>query len=123
MTKTVKSVFASLSIAYALAYTTGVAFATTIPTWGTKRSPKNVQTDIIQSIMNVTNFILGFIAMIATLVIIMGGFQYLTAAGNEDSVATAKKTISYGVIGMVICGLAYAMVIVVSTVVLTKGVS
>lgn len=126
MTKTTKSIIASLTIAYALTYTSGVALAAaavSIPTWGTKRPPSNVQTDIIQAIMNVTNFILGFIAMIATLVIIYGGVQYLTAAGNEDSVATAKKTISYGIIGMVIAGLAYAMVIVVSTVILTKGVS
>lgn len=124
MTKTVKSALASLTIAYAMAYSSGVALAAaTIPKWGTKRAPANVKTDIIESIMNVTNFILGFIAMIATLVIIYGGFMYLTAAGNEDTVATAKKTISYGVIGMVICGLAYAMVIVVSTVVLTAGVT
>lgn len=122
MTKLFKSLSASAMIAYAMMYSTSVAFAA-IPTWGTKRAPKNVQTDIIQAIMNVTNFILGFIAMVATLVIIYGGVQYLTAAGNEDAVATAKKTISYGVIGMVIAGLAYAMVIVVSTVVLTAGIS
>ncbi len=123
MNKLIKGLSASATIAYAMVYTTSVAFATSIPTWGTKRPPSNVQTDIIQAIMNVTNFILGFIAMIATLVIIYGGVQYLTAAGNEDSVATAKKTISYGIIGMVIAGLAYAMVIVVSTVILTKGVT
>ena len=68
--------------------------------------------------MNVTNWILGFIAIIATLVIIYGGVLYLTAAGNEDAVATAKKTISYGIIGIVIAGLAYAMVVVVSAVIL-----
>ncbi len=123
MNKLIKGLSASATIAYAMVYTTSVAFATSIPTWGTRRPPSNVQTDIIQAIMNVTNFILGFIAMIATLVIIYGGVQYLTAAGNEDSVATAKKTISYGIIGMVIAGLAYAMVIVVSTVILTKGVT
>ncbi|NCF74933.1 MAG: hypothetical protein GWO87_00375 [Xanthomonadaceae bacterium] len=70
--------------------------------------------------MNVTNWILGFIAIVATLVIIYGGVQYLTSGGNEDTVANAKKTISYGIIGIVISGLAYAMVIVVSTVILTS---
>lgn len=87
--------------------------------WGDKRAPEGVPTDIKGAIMNVTNWILGFVAIIATLVIIYGGVLYLTAAGNEDSVATAKKTISFGIIGIVICGLAYAMVIVVSTVILS----
>ena len=68
--------------------------------------------------MNITNYILGFIAIIATLVVIWGGVQYLTAGGNEDAVANAKRTISYGVIGMVVAGLAYALVIVVSQVIL-----
>ena len=92
--------------------------ASAISTWGHTNPPGGVPTDIEQAIMNITNYVLGFIAIIATLVIIWGGVQYLTAAGNEDAVANAKKTISYGIIGMVIAGLAYAMVIVVSTVIL-----
>jgi len=121
MNKIMKGLSASALMTYAFTLSVNVASATALTsmTWGYKNAPKGVKTDIVDSIMNITNFILGFIAMIATLVIIYGGFQYLTAAGNEDSVANAKKTISYGVIGMVICGLAYAMVIVVSTVVLT----
>lgn len=103
-------------IAYTMAYSTALAY---ISPWGSTCQPTGVPTDIRQAIMNVTNFILGFIAMVATLVVIWGGVQYLTAGGNEDAVANAKKTISYGVIGIVIAGLAYAMVIVVSTVILS----
>ena len=86
--------------------------------WSDSIAPDNVPSDIKAALMNVTNWILGFIAIIATLVIIYGGVLYLTAAGNEDAVATAKKTISYGIIGIVIAGLAYAMVVVVSAVIL-----
>ena len=92
--------------------------AANISTWGATCAPGNVPTDIRAAIMNVTNWILGFVAIIATLVVIYGGVLYLTAAGNEESVENAKKTISYGIIGVVICGLAYAIVIVVSTVIL-----
>ncbi|MCK5084583.1 MAG: hypothetical protein KAQ64_02935 [Candidatus Pacebacteria bacterium] len=88
--------------------------------WGDETAPDNVPTDIKAAIMNVTNWILGFVAIIATLVVIYGGVLYLTAAGNEDNVATAKKTIAYGIIGIVVTGLAYAMVIVVSTVILSR---
>jgi heme/copper-type cytochrome/quinol oxidase subunit 2 len=119
MRKLIKGIAASSAAAYALVYSAGVALAAaTIPTWGTTHAPGGVPTDITNAIMNITNWILGFIAVIATLIVIYGGVQYLTAAGNEDQIANAKKTISYGVIGVVIAGLAYAIVIVVSTVIL-----
>jgi len=115
-----KNLMKKLSISSLLVYAFAASVALASPTdgWGYENPPTNVPTDIEAAIMNVTNYILGFIAIIATLVIIWGGVQYLTAGGNEDAVANAKKTISYGIIGMVIAGLAYAMVIVVSTVIL-----
>ena len=120
MKNLIKKLSLSSVLVYAFALSASVAGATSTPTdgWGYKQAPMGVETDIEQAIMNVTNYILGFIAIIATLVIIFGGVQYLTAGGNEDTVANAKKTIGAGVIGMVIAGLAYAMVIVVSTVIL-----
>ncbi|MEA1937200.1 MAG: hypothetical protein U9N04_03755 [Patescibacteria group bacterium] len=120
MNKLIKAILASSVASYALIYSTNLALAQSgVGKWGDKCSPSNVPTDIKKAIMNVTNWILGFVAIIATLVIIYGGVMYLTAGGNEDNVASAKKTISFGIIGIVICGLAYAIVIVVSTVILT----
>ncbi len=120
MKNLIKSLIASSVAAYAFVYSTSiVGAANAISHWGATCKPGNVPTDIREAIMNVTNWILGFIAIVATLVIIYGGVLYLTAGGNEDAVGAAKKTISYGIIGIVIAGLAYAMVIVVSTVILT----
>ncbi len=73
--------------------------------WGTQCQPSGVPTDIRQAIMNVTNWILGFVSMICVLVIIYG-------------LVSGADTIKYGVLGLVVCGLAYAMVIVISTVIL-----
>ena len=117
MKNLMKKLSISSMLVYAFALSASVASAA-INTWGHTNPPISVETNIESAIMNITNYILGFIAIIATLVIIWGGVQYLTAGGNEDTVANAKKTISYGIIGMVIAGLAYAMVIVVSTVIL-----
>jgi len=119
MNKLTKALMASSVASYALVSATTVFAKPHISAWGTTCKPSAVPTNIREAIMNVTNWILGFIAIIATLVIIYGGVQYLTAGGNEDNVAAAKKTISYGIIGIVISGLAYAMVIVVSTVILS----
>jgi hypothetical protein len=81
--------------------------------------PEGVLTDPETAIEQITNYILGFIVLIATLIIIYGGVLYLTAAGNDDRVGQAKKTISSGVIGMVIAGLAYAIVYFVKTILTT----
>jgi len=120
MKNLIKKLSVSSMIAYVFTLTASVALAQGSPTdgWVHSNPPLGVPTDIEVAIMNLTNYILGFVAIIATLVIIYGGVQYLTAGGNDDSVGNAKKTISYGIIGMVIAGLAYAMVIVVSAVIL-----
>ena len=89
-----------------------------IPGWGTTEAPGGVPTDIRQALMNMINWTLGFVAMIATLMIIYGGVLYLTSGGREEQVEAAKKTIAYAVIGTVVCGLAYAMVNVVMSVIL-----
>jgi len=43
-------------------------------------------------------------------VIILGGVQYTTSAGASDKVKKAKDTIMYGIIGLVVALLAYAIV-------------
>lgn len=98
------------------------AHAGAILGWGANDArPNNVPVDLQAAIMNITNWILGFIAIVATLIVIYGGLLYLTAAGNDDQVGKAKKTISSGIIGVAICGLAYALVYIVSHTIITAG--
>lgn len=91
--------------------------ATTTKGWGSKvetGNPGGVPTNLDTTIKDITNYILGFVFLIAILIVIYGGVLYLTSAGNQDSVDRAKKTIFNGIAGMVICALAYAIVKVVS---------
>jgi len=86
--------------------------------WGSKvttGNPGGVVTDLDTTIKTITNYILGIIFLIAVLIVIYGGVLYLTSAGNQDMVDRAKKTIVNGIIGMAICGLAYALISVVSS--------
>ena len=55
--------------------------------------------DIAASIINI---MLGFLGILAVIIILIGGFKWMTAAGNEDSVGEAKKIIVAGIIGLVI---------------------
>ncbi len=57
----------------------------------------------------VISIILGFLGIIAVLLILLGGFKWMTAAGNEDGVAEAKKIIGAGVIGLIIILAAYGI--------------
>lgn len=52
-------------------------------------------------------FVLGFIAVV---MIIIGGFRYVTSNGDSSQTKSAKDTIMYAVIGLVVAIFAYAIV-------------
>ncbi len=58
---------------------------------------------------NIIKVILGFLGILAVIIILVGGFKWMTAAGNEDKVAEAKKIIVAGIIGLVIILAAWAI--------------
>ena len=58
--------------------------------------------DLKATITSVLNVLLGFLGIIAVIVILLGGFKWMTAGGNEDKVGEAKKLIGAGVVGLVI---------------------
>ena len=64
-------------------------------------------------IMDITDWVLGFAGIIAILVIVYGGLLYLTSAGNEDQMEKGKKTLMWGILGLVIIGISYAIVKVI----------
>ena len=88
--------------------------------WGMPTAPDNVPTEFDTAVKKATNWLLGFVAMIAVLVIVWGGINYIGSAGDEDRARTAKKTITYGIMGVVIAGFAYAIVNVIVTTILKK---
>lgn len=53
-------------------------------------------------VARVINVLLGFLTVIAVVIILIGGFKWMTSAGNEDSIGEAKKIIAAGAIGLVI---------------------
>jgi len=52
---------------------------------------------------------LGFLGVIAVGIILLGGFKWMTAAGNEDKTTEAKQLLGAGVIGLVIILSAWAL--------------
>lgn len=68
-----------------------------------------VEKDPREIIANIINVILGFLGLIAVILILIGGFKWMTAGGNEDQVAEAKKWIYSGVVGLLIILASYAI--------------
>lgn len=66
-------------------------------------------TDPREMAAQVVNIVLGFIGMIAVIIILLAGFRWMAAAGNEDKVMAAKKMLGAGVIGLVIVLAAFAI--------------
>ena len=62
------------------------------------------------TVTGIVNGFIGALGIIAVIVIIIGGIGYMTSAGDAGKVKKAKDTILYGIIGMIICVLAYAIV-------------
>lgn len=58
------------------------------------------------TVNRVINIVLGLVGIIAIAIMIYGGFQYITAAGDEGQAESAKRTILYAVIGLIVIGLA-----------------
>ena len=62
---------------------------------------------IIAIIINTIIFVIG---MIAVVMIILGGITYATSQGDPSKVKKGKDTILYGIIGLVVALLAFAIV-------------
>lgn len=68
------------------------------------------ETDLMGTLNTIINVVIGVVGFIAVVMIILGGVQYTTSAGDTAKVTKAKNTIMYGVIGLVIALLAFAIV-------------
>lgn len=61
-------------------------------------------------IIRIVNFALTFLGLVAVIIVIYGGFMYITAGGEEDKTQTGKKAIQYATIGLLIVMGSFAFV-------------
>lgn len=65
--------------------------------------------DLRITIANIIRTAMGLLGIIAVLIVLYGGFKWMTAAGSEEKVGEAKKIITSGIIGLIIIISAYAI--------------
>ena len=79
-------------------------------------SVKKVATDqasnnnLESSVTGILNGVIGVLGLVCVVVMIIGGVNYMTSSGDAGKVKKAKDTILYGLIGLVVCVLAFAIV-------------
>jgi len=67
------------------------------------------ETDLAIIVGKIVGTLLGFLGLIAVVIVIIGGFQWMTSGGNEDKIKSARSLMVNGLIGLVIIVLAYAL--------------
>ena len=65
--------------------------------------------DIRQTAANIINVALGFLGIIAVVIVLIGGFKYMVSGGNEEKTSEARKLIFSGIIGLAIILSAWAI--------------
>jgi hypothetical protein len=70
-------------------------------------SEKGTFRSTLQKIINILLFIIGIIAVI---VIVISGIQYVTSGGNAEQASKAKNGIIFAVVGIIVAVMAYAIV-------------
>lgn len=66
--------------------------------------------DVNRILRRIVNFLSALVGVVAVIMIIVGGFRYITSGGNDTSVTSAKNTILYAIIGLIIVALAQVLV-------------
>jgi hypothetical protein len=65
--------------------------------------------DVRQTAARLINVALGFLGIVALIIVIIGGFQYMLSGGNEEKTSAARKLMISGIIGLAIILSAWAI--------------
>lgn len=71
-------------------------------------------------IKSVIKWLLMLVGVIAVVAIIIGGYWYITSAGNEEQAEKGRKVLTNAIIGVVVVIMAYAIVTVVTNMLTNK---
>ena len=87
-----------------------ISFATISEQINTAGAETGAQTNASNAVSTALNVVFGIVGIIAVVMIILGGVNYTTSQGDPSKIQKAKNTITYGIIGLVVSLLAFAII-------------
>lgn len=93
---------AMIGLAIGIAAPTFLKEIATVIGW--KNPPADVAnaTGLYAILTNLLNFLLGIVGVLAIIMLVIGAFMYLTAAGDEKRIDTGKDIVKWSIFGIVI---------------------
>ncbi len=96
MRKKVKALISAASVAALVA--PAMALAQFQPPGGTNLP----NSSIMEIVRNIMNWLLMLVGIVAVIGFAIAGILYLTAAGDEDRIGTAKKAMTWSIVGVIV---------------------
>ncbi len=81
--------------------------------WTTGTDSDASSSSLLDTITNAVNWILGMLALIALIICLWGGFQMVTAAGDDGKYKKGMTILKQAAIGLIIIGVAWLFVSVI----------
>lgn len=99
------------------------AFALDTQTAKTAVGTKNIslQNNLLETASTIINWVLAAAFLGAVGMLIIGGFRYVTSAGNSGLADSAKETITNAIIGLVFILLAFVIASTINTIFTTQA--
>ncbi len=112
MKKELAKISSKVSVAAATLVTGFVnkSFAQDPSTWIQNISKGRTGDDLGTFITDLINWGIGFAALVAVVMLIAAGFMYITANGDENKIKKATTTLTFAIVGLVVCFIAVLLV-------------
>jgi hypothetical protein len=73
---------------------------------GNNQTPGQAVTQVNTTVQNLITYLSIAVGAVAVIMIIIGGFRYVTSAGSSERITGAKNTILYALIGLLVAAIA-----------------
>jgi len=74
----------------------------------------NTMAELVDLIRDIAGWFQAIVLVIAIIMIMYSGFLWMTAGGDEDKLATARRVLIYGLVGIAVVVLAYTATAIVT---------
>jgi ABC-type sugar transport system permease subunit len=108
----IKIIFTGLALTMSFTMVPAVTYAqaSELQNGANNASGQTTGPSIKTTVQNAINVLSSLVGVVAVVMLIVGGFRYITSGGDSNRVASAKNTIIYALIGVVIAALAQIIV-------------